>query len=252
MATTSTQAAVTDHWRTANERYDAYIQAELGDTRRKVWQTLIDERRPDRPNLTILDSGCGPGFFALLLKDQGHRVVGIDAADTMIATAKSNAEIAEADGCEFHVMDSHDLDFDDDSFDMVIARNASWLLHDPVKAFQEWHRVLTPGGRLAIFDGNWMTYVHNPVHDKNRAVDEERARAAGWTPTVSSSDDHGDDISPHLPLTYVNRPGWDVPVLLRVGFSRVSVESNVAEVVYDPIEKIRYASTTMFAVCAEK
>ena len=42
-------------------------------------------------------------------------------------------------------MDSQALAFADDSFDLLLCRNATWLLPDPERAYREWYRVLRPG-----------------------------------------------------------------------------------------------------------
>ena len=47
-------------------------------------------------------------------------------------------------------MDSHQLSFDDNTFDLLINRNVTWTLYDPEQAYKEWYRVLKPGGRLLI------------------------------------------------------------------------------------------------------
>ena len=252
MTPNPTQSAVSKQWGAADERYDAYIRRELTDERRASWQGIFEEYRPGKPNLRILDSGCGPGFFALLLTGQGHHITGIDVAGSMITTAKSNAAAAAAGDCEFFQMDSHELEFADESFDMVIVRNATWLLHNPVAAFEQWHRVLKPGGRLAVFDGNWMHYVHDPVAMRNRCMDQERAQAAGWTPFPRSTTQEDNRIAWHLPLSYVNRPSWDIPALLTVGFSTVTVDPEIWKRIYTPLEHVLYASTKMFGIGAEK
>ena len=49
-------------------------------------------------------------------------------------------------------MDAQKLDFEDNTFDVVISRNLTWNLEHPDVAYREWVRVLKVGGRLLNFD----------------------------------------------------------------------------------------------------
>ena len=41
--------------------------------------------------ITVLDAGTGPGFFAVILAEASYKVTAIDAAPAMLAEAKRNA-----------------------------------------------------------------------------------------------------------------------------------------------------------------
>ena len=54
-----------------------------------------------------------------------------------------------------------------DSFDLVVSRHVLWTLPHPEAAIDEWIRVLRPGGRLAVIDGqfdpgSWPTSERMP------------------------------------------------------------------------------------------
>ena len=59
---------------------------------RAAWIKQILENAPQKDCLNILDTGCGPGFFSIILSQKGHRVIGIDGAKGMLAKAKQNAD----------------------------------------------------------------------------------------------------------------------------------------------------------------
>jgi ubiquinone/menaquinone biosynthesis C-methylase UbiE len=80
----------------------------------------------------------------------------------MLEMARSNSERFGVSGT-FLRMDAQDLDFPDESFDLILSRNLIWDLERPRKAYEEWLRVLRPGGRMIIFDGNF--YLH--LYDKD-------------------------------------------------------------------------------------
>lgn len=71
------------------------------------------------------------------------------------------------DDCEFYIMDSHILEFEDNYFDLIVSRNVTWTLYNPQKAYKEWKRVLKPGGKLIIFDANWyLSFFDDYVKEK--------------------------------------------------------------------------------------
>ena len=95
------------------------------------------------PGRLTLDLGCGEGRVARDLRARRHRVVGIDAAHTLVRLAK------EADpGGKYLVGDAAALPFDDASFDLVVAFNTLMDLDDIPGAVREAARVVEPGGRL--------------------------------------------------------------------------------------------------------
>ena len=49
-------------------------------------------------------------------------------------------------------MDAENPDFPDGTFDVIVSRNLTWTLPDAEHAYQEWFRVLKPGGHLVILE----------------------------------------------------------------------------------------------------
>ena len=160
--------AITDRWENSANGYDTYIQGEINTFKEKGWRDLIlSEFEQDK--LNILDIGTGPGFFSLILSKEGHKLTGIDCSKEMIEVAKKNCKNTDS---EFYVMDSHKLDFSDNSFDIIVCRNVTWTLYNPKKAYKEWTRVLKPGGKIIIFDANWyLSYF-----DENLRKEVEKAQ----------------------------------------------------------------------------
>ncbi len=124
---------------------------------REAWQRLIDRLAPPGQTLDVLDVGCGTGFLALLFAERGHRVSGSDLAPAMIARAQEKARAAGL-SATFVVGDAESPDFPAESFDLVVSRHLFWTLPHPEQALAEWVRLLRPGGRVAIVDGEWRLH----------------------------------------------------------------------------------------------
>jgi SAM-dependent methyltransferase len=115
--------------------------------------------------MDLLDLGCGPGTITLDLAARvgPGRVVGIDAAADVIAQATALLGESDARNVSFATGDAYALDFEDASFDVVHAHQVLQHLTDPVAALCEMHRVLRPGGLLAVRDSDYGAFVWAPA-----------------------------------------------------------------------------------------
>ena len=145
---------IENYWsKRSDDFFDLRIE-ELKSDKRQLWQDEIIANLPDKEHLKILDVGCGPGFFSVILSSLGHDVIGIDLTESMIQKADEIADILDYD-IDFRVMNAQELDFDDEEFDVVISRNLTWTLPDIEKAYKEWYRVLKKDGVLLNFDADY-------------------------------------------------------------------------------------------------
>lgn len=117
-----------------------------------------------RPGLDLLDVGCGPGNITrdLAARVAPGRVVGLDAAADVVATAQADAEAAGDDRVTFTVGDVYALDLPDASFDVVHAHQVLQHLSDPVGALRELRRVVRPDGLVAVRDSDYAAMVWAP------------------------------------------------------------------------------------------
>ncbi|MBQ9698569.1 MAG: class I SAM-dependent methyltransferase, partial [Acidaminococcaceae bacterium] len=143
----SDKELVTDYWTKRAPAFKKQRQAELKSEKMLQWQTEICSRLPQKSGLTILDIGCGAGFFSILLAEKGHNVTGIDLTESMIEEARKLGQ-ETGSAASFLVMDAERLTFADNVFDAVVSRNVTWNLPHPEQAYAEWLRVLKPGGML--------------------------------------------------------------------------------------------------------
>jgi len=109
------------------------------------------------PDSDVLEVGCGNGAAtALLLENLAPRsLVGIDPAEGLVARARDR--FAGTEGVAFAVGDAVNSGQADEAFDLVVAHTVYSHLADPRGALAEAYRVLRPGGRLAVFDGDYAT-----------------------------------------------------------------------------------------------
>lgn len=113
-----------------------------------------------RRGTEVLEIGCGNGAStALLLQHlEPTRLVGIDPAVGLIERARQTNRIRP--GVSFEVADALATGQPNAAFDAVVAHTVFTHLADPEAALAESFRVLRPGGRLAVFDGD---YANNSV-----------------------------------------------------------------------------------------
>ncbi len=146
---------VAAHWGRRAANFDTDFGHSIRtDAERAAWDRILDLVLAGRQSLYALDAGCGTGFLSLELATRGHRVTGIDFAPAMLAEARRKAAERGA-SIRFHEADAEQLPFASGSFDVVVSRHVLWTLPHPEAAIDEWMRVLRPGGRLAVIDGQF-------------------------------------------------------------------------------------------------
>jgi ubiquinone/menaquinone biosynthesis C-methylase UbiE len=88
---------------------------------------------------------------------KGQRITGIDISPKMIEIAKPRADAYEGE-MEVHVMDVHEMPFEDNSFDQVYTSCTFCSVPNPVKGLEALRRVLVPGGDLRMFEHTGSRY----------------------------------------------------------------------------------------------
>lgn len=246
------QRAIDDEWTKASDNYDSIIHDELTSFRADAWTNRILQNAPRREALDVLDAGCGPGFFSILLSKAGCRAVGVDGSAGMLRHASQNA-VGEGVSPVFIKGDCHTLPFADNSFDLVVSRNVTHALRDHRKAYAEWFRVLRPGGKLLIFDANWHLMQTDQAIRRAFAEREEQCFAV-FGGNFSGGKKEVEDRAVTYPhrLGTVRRPEWDLPILRAAGFQKVFAEKRISDALWDEKEELLYGETPMFMISAEK
>ena len=103
----------------------------------------------------VLDVGTGPGYLPIEIAKRGPqiRVVGIDSSKALVRIAQRNGERAGvSDRVRFVKCDGNKLDFEDDSYDLVISTGSLHAWKTPVVVIDECFRVLKPGCEAWLLD----------------------------------------------------------------------------------------------------
>lgn len=120
---------------------------------------------------TLLDVGCGEGLIAFgsLERGAGH-VVFCDISEDLLSFCRDTAEaLGVAERCSFVQVGADELEgVVAESVDVVTTRSVLIYVAEKQRAFEEFFRVLRPGGRIALWE---------PI---NRFGSDERTRDAFW------------------------------------------------------------------------
>ncbi len=98
----------------------------------------------------VLELGCGIGDVSAFLATEGFRVVGGDLDPDQVTLARIRH--GETDRLRFAVADARHLEFEAETFDLVVSQNVFHHIPDWGSAVREIARVLRPGGYLLWLD----------------------------------------------------------------------------------------------------
>lgn len=247
---------IKDYWTNRAEGYSDWNKEELAGMQRQIWRDIVCSHMPDKKkeDIKILDVGTGPGFFPIILAEEGYHVNAVDYTPEMLERAKENAGELNS-SITFARMDAKDLDFESETFDIVLSRNLTWNLEYPGIAYREWQRVLKKGGKMLNFDANWYRFLYDDTKKKEREADKLNVKIKK---ARNRENDKGVDskwmekIAMQVPCSSLDRPQWDCEVLKQLGFDEISIDYNLSDIVWDEAEKINYSSTPMFMIEACK
>lgn len=133
------------------EHRDSFLEGVLPWRDRVLGNAAVTEGE------TLLDVGAGDGliaFGALDLVGEDGRVIFSDISRDLLEHSRMLAhEMGVEDRCEFLLASADDLsEVGDASVDVVTTRSVLIYVEDKRRAFEEFFRVLKPGGRVSIFE----------------------------------------------------------------------------------------------------
>lgn len=230
---------VVNYWSARTESFRDLRIREFEGKMHERWLSEFQKYIPMDRSLRVLDLGTGTGFFALLLSQQGHQVVGIDLTESMIETAKHISEVMNLPA-EFYVMDAEHPDFEPEQFDVLVTRNLTWTLPHLPEAYANWHKLLKKDGILINFDADYCREKNDqPLPEKHAHKD---------VPDVLKQE--YEYFKDALRVMQKPRPQWDRELLQEAGFRDVQTDLQVWERIYCDYDEF-YNPTPIFTISAK-
>ncbi len=138
-----------------------------------------------KPGEKVLEVGVGTGL-SLPCYPKQVEIVGIDLSPEMLRRAKELVEDDHLDQVKgLHLMDAENMDFEDNSFDCVMAMHVSTVIGDSARFANEMRRVCKPNGRIVI-----VNYFYESTGKMGRfsGLIAPYAQFAGFRPDLTLED----------------------------------------------------------------
>ena len=154
----------------------------------------------DHQSARVADVACGTGILADRIEHDLHpaAVYGVDMSEGMLNQARSRSSVVQ-----WRRGPAEQLPFDDGALDAVVTTSAFHFFDQPA-ALGEFHRVLSPGGLVAVSTmsarqpllpaASRLKPAHNPTTAEMRRlfedagftiVEQHRVRRPLWTRAIS-------------------------------------------------------------------
>ena len=116
-------------------------------------------------DLEVLDAGCGPATISADIADVVFpgKVTALDISSSELDHGRRLAEGREIVNLEFVAGSAYEMPFPDNSFDVVFSLDLFEHLSEPLKALREFHRVVRPGGFVAMSTPHWDAIEISPL-----------------------------------------------------------------------------------------
>ncbi len=135
------------------EEYEAWYHTVRGKWIAGVeWKLLLDLMQP-KADMTLLDVGCGTGYFSRRFSEIDLNVTALDPNKAALDYARQQSE-----AIHYLQADALSLPFSNDSFDYVSAITSLCFVKTPQQAVQEMWRVTKHGLLLGVLNKHSLLY----------------------------------------------------------------------------------------------
>ena len=151
-------------WNKVAEKYAKQPVADEASYQKKLEIT----RGYFRPDMDVLEFGCGTGSTAIVHAPYVKHITAIDFSSKMIEIARARADAAGVDNVTFQTAAIDDLDALGERFDAVLGLSILHLLNDRHAVIADVHRMLKPGGvfvtgTVCLAEKMWYMKLVAPV-----------------------------------------------------------------------------------------
>ena len=110
----------------------------------------------------LLDIGCGNGARTVEFSKYAYRCMAIDVEEGRLNLFKEEIKKRSIENCEIKQMNAMNLEYSDETFDIVTCIETLEHISDQEKTFKEIYRVLKAGGELVMVVPNkwWIFETH--------------------------------------------------------------------------------------------
>lgn len=130
----------------------------------------------------VLDLGCGSGVVSRAIAQRAGfagQVLGIDISPYLVAAAERFTRDEGLGGtAQFRCGDSRSLGLAGAAFDALVAHTLVSHVDDPAAVLREIARVVRPGGKVGIFDGDYASMTFGSDDPQQGRTDDEAIAGA--------------------------------------------------------------------------
>lgn len=139
--------------KTLHEKYHSTTkrQSKIIKDNNFTYRILVDvfNKKINKPNLKILDIGCGAGTISFYLANKGHDVLGIDISQKAINECLQSKKELGLNNLDFEQFDFPN-NYPKQNFDFVIFTEVIEHLEDDSRALQVINKLLKPNGIMIL------------------------------------------------------------------------------------------------------
>lgn len=141
----------------------AYAASQDDSEFSKLNKDIVCSRFPCFHGESVLDLGCGPGWYTEYFRSHGAHTIGCDGSEAMITEARNAYPLCRFDSAIL----GEPLPYKNSSFHMVFCNQVLMDIENLSESFSEIARILKPGGLF------YMSIVHPAFYDAPWMPDED-------------------------------------------------------------------------------